>query len=96
MKLVACETVTTTVLHLRQDDGQRKTTVGLDCNAVLFCHPKKGTRGWDVREPVPESPDEALASRSYPRFCVQCLAEWARMLQHEQAPTALEPQAQRA
>ena len=85
MKLVVCETVAAIAKHLREDDGTRKMSGGLDCPSVMFCKPRQGTMGWDTQIPPPKSLEEAHEQTKNGRvgvdnYCPACLAEWERRL----------------
>ena len=70
-ELVACETVAAMVHHLRVRDVPGN---------LLLCQPKLNSWGWDLRCPVPASPEEAEARNlNLPfgqRWCVDCIAAW--------------------
>lgn len=85
MKLVVCETVAAIAKHLREDDGTRKLSGGLDCPKVMFCKPRTGTLGWDTSIPPPLCPADARDQSAHGRigvdnFCLKCIEEWERRL----------------
>lgn len=79
MKLVVCETVAAIVLHLREDDGNRKPGGGLD-TSLMLCGGGGSHTGWDTKIPPPESPAAARAVVQRPRYCSSCVAAWEALL----------------
>ena len=100
MKLLACETVSAIVHHLRVDDGNHKPSGGANMDLRLCCKGKATPpgaykeMGWDIpRCPIPASPDDARKQNERlplgQRWCNACLAAWDEALVQDAMAAAM-------
>lgn len=82
-KLLACETVSAVVVHLRVDDGVHIPNGGL--RKPFLCGGTHMSLGlaWDKPNvPVPESPEKAREINrglEHSRWCAACIAAWEKI-----------------